>query len=138
MRVWVLRSVFAAGVAALLTACGGQQTQQAGAAPASSSSEGGAQVALTGCPSPAATGSCIIMKGQGGKLYDVTNASPKINLSSGHAVSVTGSETTTPSACGAAATVLADAQSSELGMKCGIAAPPAAASAAGDKGKAAG
>lgn len=132
MRVWVLKGVALAAVATALTACG-EANHNAGAAQANAPSDTSTQVALTGCPSPAATGSCIIMKGQGGKLYDVTNATPKIDLTAGHAVSVTGSETTTPSACGPAATVLADAQSSQLDMKCGVA--PAAAASAADKGK---
>ena len=115
-----MRRVLGSGAAVAVLAvalggCGGTGTQQA----AAQAKPEGELITAVGCATTGQAPGCVTIKAKG-KVYDISNASPAVDLSRGVTVSLKGVADGTSTACGAK---LSDIRYDYLSFQCAKPAP---------------
>jgi hypothetical protein len=90
-------------------------------AEASGGDSQGEMITAVGCPVAGSQPGCVTITVKG-KVYDISGASPAVDLSSGKGISLTGRAAGEVTSCGAK---LSDIKMDYLGLQCSAPTPPA-------------
>jgi hypothetical protein len=110
----------AVAAAVAIAACAGCSDKSALSQAEASTASQGEMVTAVGCPVAGPQPGCVTIT-EKGTVYDLSGASPAVDLSKGKGVSLTGHAGEATS-CGVK---LSDVQFDYLGLQCGAPAPPA-------------